>query len=447
MTLASRRALPYTACLIAFVFCAASAFAAGPSFQVLTALQGVSNGGQPWATPIADKHGNLYGTTSEGGNGPCKVGKLIFGCGVVYELSPPSAGNRWIETLLYQFQGGSDGYYPVGSLVMDASGNLYGTTESGGTANAGAVFELTPPASGSGPWTKTTIYNFLGGTAGAAPESGMIFDKAGNLYGTAFSGGICVLGASCTGVVYELSPPSSGASAWTETVIYTFQGTPDGAEPESTLVLSNGNLYGTTEVGGSTANCESGCGTVFELSPPASPGGAWTETIVHSFDAFGGDGQTPRSGLVLSETGTFYGATEFGGASVFGSVYQLVPPAAPGGTWPETVLYSFGGLDGIDPFASLVIGSDGSLYGTTMFGGNNEYGNAFKLAPPSSPGGVWTETVLVDFSHASYPIAGLTFGKGGWLYGATLGGGETDSCATGPSGQALLCGDLFRVLP
>jgi len=263
-----RTLLRFAAILIAGAIGIAPAFASG-TFQTLLALKGVSNGGQPWATPIADKSGNLYGTTSEGGNGPCTSGKITLGCGTVYELSPPVTGSEWTETLLYQFQGGDDGNYPVGGLVFDASGNLYGTTEDGGTSgSAGTVFELSPPSSGSGPWTKTTIHNFAGGTDGTNPEAGLVFDKSGNLYGTTILGGNC--NNQCGGVVYELSPPSADGEQWTETVIYNFKGSPDGSVPQSTLLFIGNNLYGTTVEGGKGGpNCglDVNCGTIFELAP------------------------------------------------------------------------------------------------------------------------------------------------------------------------------------
>ncbi len=429
-----------------------SVVAAGQGFQTLISLKGVSNGGQPWATPIVDKSGNLYGTTSEGGNGPCTDGKLILGCGTVYEVSPPVTGSQWTETLLYQFQGGTDGNFPVAGLVFDGSGNLYGTTEAGGTGDSGTVFELSPPSSGSGSWTKTTIYNFAGGAAGAYPEAGLVFDDSGNLYGTANSGGICNFEEECGGVVYELAPPATSGEPWTEILIHAFRLAPDGAGPQSTLVFVGNNLFGTTIDGGTGGpNCASdaNCGTIFELAPPSAPGGTWTEHVLHSFASVTGDGQNPRSGLVRGKSGTLYGVTEFGGTIGFGTVYQFVPPSLPGGGWTETVLFNFSDVSvGADPFPTPALGPDGSLYGTTMFGGASERGNVYRLSPPAVNGDPWVETVLYTFSSHAYPIAGLTVGKAGSLYGATLGGINDDTCATNSSGgQSLACGLLFRVLP
>lgn len=422
--------------------------AGSPTYQTLITLKGVSNGGQPWATPIVDKSGNLYGTASEGGNGAaCVFRGIAYGCGVVYKLSAPATGSQWIETLIYQFQGDADGKYPVGSLVFDAHGNLYGTTQYGGTSAAGTVFELSPPPSGSGPWTKTTIYNFPGGASGNSPVAGLIFDEAGNLYGTTSLGGTC--NAEYCGVVFELSPPAAPGAEWTETVLYSFQGTPDGGLPESTLVLSDGKLYGTTEFGGLGDYCgiSENCGIIFQLSPPSASGGTWTETILHSFSLTNDDGALPRSGLVLDSSGTLYGTTQSGGSYGLGSVYQLVPPASPTGAWSENVIYSFVYPLGEGPFGTPVIGGNGSLYGTTMAGGDREYGNVYQLTPPASPGDPWAETVLTDFNYVAYPFAGLTFGQDGWLYGATVGGDETDTCQSGLGQQSRGCGTLFRVHP
>jgi uncharacterized repeat protein (TIGR03803 family) len=410
-----------------------------------------SNGGQPVAAPIVDQAGNLYGTTSEGGVGKCSVGKWTLGCGTVYKLSPPSNGStQWNETLLYQFRDVADGEYPVGGVVFDKTGNLYGTTlYGGGSASAcGTVFELTPPASGSGPWTKMILYKFTCGADGGYPESGQTFDKAGNLYGTASWGGVCNNSYGCGGVVYELSPPTVAGDPWTETVLYTFLMSADGARPQSTpLFDASGKLYGTTILGGSAADCglTGGCGTIFQLTPSTS-GGSWTEKVLYTFGSQPYDGLEPRSGLVFAKPGIFYGVTELGGTSSRGTVYQLTAPASSGGSWSESILYSFGGSDGSGPFGAPALGTDGSIYGLTMFGGNDQ-GNVFQLAPPAVSGDPWTETSLYSFNSQEYPVAGLTLGKGGWLYGTTTGGVEQVACATSKTGQNIGCGEVFRILP
>jgi len=412
-----------------------------PSVQNLLIFNGVVNGGQPWAAPILDQAGNLYGATSEGGNGNCSEGKWTYGCGTVFKLSPPESGSKqWTETLLYQFQNSADGNYPAGGLVFDKSGNLYGTTYRGGpSATCGTVFQLTPPASGSGPWTKNILHNFTCGSDGGFPESGLVFDKVGNLYGTTTLGGNCNLTFGCAG------------DPWTETVLYAFNAGTDGFEPQSTpLFDAAGNLYGTTILGGSSAGCglDEGCGTIFQLTPPSSSGGAWTEKILHTFGTQAGDGWEPRSGLVFAKPGVFYGVTEGGGDRSLGTVYQLTAPSSSGGNWTVSVLYSFTGVDGLSPFGAPTLASNGTIYGLTSFGGSSERGNIFQLTPPVANGDPWTETSLYQFNSFAYPLGGLTLGKGGWLYGVTLGnisGGLT--CATSSTGQNRQCGEVFRVLP
>jgi uncharacterized repeat protein (TIGR03803 family) len=441
-----RTLIRFAVTLIAGALSVASALAGESTFETLLVFNGIGNGGQPWATPIVDKFGNLYGTTTSGGNGPCWARNLKLGCGIVYELSPPMSGTQWTETLLYQFQGGDDGDSPFGGLVFDDSGNLYGTTEYGGTPGYGTVFKLSPPPSGSGPWTEATIYNFPGGASGKFPVAGLIVDNSGNLYGTTWYGGTC--SAPFCGVVFELSPPSGSGNRWTQTVLHTFQGPPDGAWPESTLVFANGKLYGTTTMGGTgnALDCDENCGAIFELSPPASPGGAWTETILHSFSATPTDGGLPWGGLVPGKDGIFYGATSGGGNFGWGTVYEFAPPASPGGSWTETILYSFQGCaDGCEPYTAPVIGTDGSLYAAAQ-GVMLDQGNIFQLSPPAAAGDPWVETSLYSFINQN-TFTGLVFGKDGRLYGGAYGGLD-DNCGTlAGGGERHECGELFRISP
>ena len=189
-------------------------------------------------------------------------------------------------------------------------------------------------------------------------------------------------------------------------------------------------LYGTTVFGGAN-----GAGTVFELTPPSSPRGAWTFTILYSFSPFTifpggatGDGNGPAAGLISDATGALYGTTANGGANGYGTVFKLTPPAVAGGPWTETVLYSFtGGSDGGSPKASLIFDESGALYSTTTVGGLNGQGTVFKLTPPGVPDGAWTETVLYSFAGldvgTSPSGAGLIFDSSGALYGTTSTGG------------------------
>ena len=312
-------------------------------------------------------------------------GKILsHGLGVVLAISAvalfaTTASAAASETVLHNLNNdGTAAAYPCAGLIMDASGNFYGTTCYGGLYNAGTVFELTPNQ-GRG-WTETVLHSFGNGTDGSVPEAGLIFDANGNLYGTTSFGGI-----HDGGTAFELTP--TGGGDWTETVLRNFGGGTDGAIPFSGLVFdANGNLFGTTYQGGIHNH-----GTVFQLAP--RQGGGWTETVLHSFNNNGSDGALPEAGLVFDPAGNLYGTTSSGGIHDYGTVFELA--VAQGGGWTETILHSFNmnGSDGAFPEAGLVIDNAGNLYGTTEEGGIHlSYGTVFKLTPRD--GGGWTETIL-----------------------------------------------------
>jgi len=271
--------------------------------SVLYSFQGGSDGRFPFAPLIADRKGNLYGTTDEGGNyigSDCSE----FGCGTVFKVQPD--GNK---ITLYEFQGGSDGALSYGGVIADSAGNLYGTTGAGGDGGCGGggcgtVFKLAPDG------TETILYAFRGDTDGDEPEAGLVMDNGGNLYGTTFLGG-----AGSAGTVFEVSP--SGA----ETILYAFKRGTDGANPESALIMDkSGNLYGTTYNGGSNGCRKSGCGTVFELAPDG------TETVLYAFRKHQGQyphGQYPAGGLLLGKSGLLYGTATAGGPDNVGVVFSV----------------------------------------------------------------------------------------------------------------------------
>ncbi len=394
-----------------------------------------------------DAAGNLYGTTSSGGT---------YGAGTVFMLTPNAAKTTWTETVLYSFCAQSactDGGTPYAGLIMDVAGNLYGTTSSGGAyvdvatgagAGGGTVFELTPNAAKT-KWTETVLYSFCAQSActdGQLPVAGLIIDAMGNLYGTTQGGGNGeYIG---TGTVFMLTP-NAAKTTWTETVLYVFTGASDGEGPHASVIMDvAGNLYGTTEAGGN------GGGTVFELTPNAAKT-TWTETTLYSFvhcaQSSCPDGDTPYAGLIMDASGNLYGTTFKGGANVavfaFGStagtVFELTPNAAKT-TWTETVLYSFcasGCTDGANPYAGLIMDGSGNLYGTTLFGGANVAtsegaGTVFMLTPNAAKT-KWTETVLYSFcaqgplsgcTDGNSPFAGLFMDGSGNLYGTTYGGGD-----------------------
>jgi uncharacterized repeat protein (TIGR03803 family) len=334
--------------------------------SVLHTFTGQPDGAFPTADLVMDSSGNLYGTTSEGGDTPC-VG-TGYGCGSVFELNPSGA-----ETQLYSFNGPPDGVYPEGP-VLDAEGNLYGVTIDGGTGlchasdgvvfGCGTVYQLV-----GGQYT--SLYSLEGGARGKTPGA-LVRGPEGTLYGTAVVGGKgdCYIDAGC-GVIFELNPSGQG------TVLYSFTGGADGGLPTGLILGPGDTLYGVTEEGGNlecnTGNGDPGCGTVFKLT-------ASGETVLYAFNG-GTDGAFPDGSLVLDEAGNLYGTTAYGGdptcqaPSGCGTVFEL------DSTGQETVLYSFKGPpDGVTP-GGLVRDALGNLYGATILGGASGAGVVFKLVP------------------------------------------------------------------
>lgn len=305
---------------------------------VLYTFKNSSDGGSPQSGLIRDTAGNLYGTTEYGG---------AYGYGTVYELSSTD-----VESVLYSFKGpGGDGYYPLGPVVRDTAGNFYGTTNAGGAYALGTVYEL------SATGTETILHNFGNGTDGTYPYTGVI-RSGSTLYGTTLHGG-----TNGIGTVWKLT------SKGVETIVHSFAGgESDGAYPEGTLLLANGNFYGTTYEGGT----HSGPGIVYELTTKGA------ETVLHNFAEGAQDGGSPGAGVIRDAAGNLYGTTLFGGASNNGTVYELT-----GGDL--SVLYSFCSAlnctDGERPYSGLVRDGAGNLYGTTELGGAYGYGTVWKLTP------------------------------------------------------------------
>jgi hypothetical protein len=448
------RDLSFTAnrLLAIFVFVlvfAGSALAAGLREKVIHSFGSVPDAELPQAGLIAGQSGNLYGTSAIGGSGKC-ANVQVIGCGAVFQLTPPlTKGGAWAETILYSFGSVSyDGINPYSGLVFDAAGNLYGTTAGGGQFAHGTVFELSPPATKGGAWTETVLYSFdEPSNGGAFPSASLIFDKNGNLYGTTALGG-----QFNNGTAYELSPPATKGGAWTETVIYNFTSS-GGSAPGSGLIFDTaGNLYGTATWGGS-GTCSNGieqlgCGTVFELKPNSS--GGWREIVLYNFTG-SSDGAWPTAGVIFDAAGNLYGATSGGVPCVYGcgTVFKLEPRR--GGRWREKTLYEFhGSSDGANPVASLVQDHRGNLYGTASYGGQPFYGTVFRLSPPVKKRGAWTETTLHEFtggSDGSTPQSSLIFGPGRsgntLLYGTTSSGGTGHCPGYGISG----CGTVFSIAP
>ena len=369
-----------------------------------------------------DADGNFYGTTIDGGNVTACPG-APGGCGVVWKLAPNPDGTWGTLTVLHEFTS-ADGAYPQAGLVFDTDGNLYGTTYQGGAYKyGGVVFKLAPNPDGT--WTESVLHSFTGGADGWEPVAGLILDATGNLYGTTGGGGVLENG-NRHGVVFKLTPSSDGT--WTESVLHSFTGHADGGDgayPSARLIFGEaGNLYGTTFNGGGSTACAyyfTGCGVVFKLAP--NPDGTWTESVLYSFTGYA-DGAEPDAGLILDAAGNLYGTTYEGGYGTpgghgHGVVFELA--RNPDGNWTESVLYSFtGGADGANPVAELLFDAAGNLYSTAAAGGLQNQGTVFELTPTSSG---WSETVLRKFlGLAKGPVAPVIFDPKGNLYGTTSSG-------------------------
>jgi len=384
--------------------------------------QGPPDGQNPVSRLTFDSAGNLYGTTFFGG---------LYGFGAVYELSQngaPSCG----DTVLYSFTGGLDGGCLNNSgpiclsyVIFDSAGNLYGTTVSGGAYNGGVVFELSPHGGPTGViWTETVLHSFGGPGDGIYPTNGLILDRTGNLYGVTHAE---FYQRQTPGTVYELSP--SGGT-WTESIIYTL---PNDYDTYAGLTMDGaGNIFGSTFQ------------LVFKLSTNGK--GGWSSTVVHTFTGSPKDGAGPDDAPVLDSAGNLYGTTESGGAKNLGTVYKLVPRK--NGQWTERILYSFKGgtRDGSGPFGGVVLDAAGNIYGTTTSGGVKcGCGTIFELVAPVGKGS-YKEKVLWSFQSlngkdGANPYSSLIWDGTGKLYGTTLSGGSV--C----DGDGNGCGVVFKVTP
>jgi uncharacterized repeat protein (TIGR03803 family) len=388
-----------------------------------------SDGAYPRGDLLVDALYNIYGTTAAGGD---------TGNGAVFLLvPPPDIPQIGTLTTLYSFTGGADGSLPSGGLVEDANGAVYGTTVLDGIAGGGTVFQLVPPAQGQSGWTENTLWGFGTPGDGANPVGNLIFDPLGNLYGTTRWGG-----AFGFGTVFMLAPPVGGIGPWTETLLWSFTGGADGANPLASLILdSSGNVYGTTAAGGSAtvgtvfqlAPLNDGSGT-YELNTlwsftGGTDGGSPTGTL------FGGvvnancdQARFPYYGEPNTESQYAEGAAYVpAGGNGCGVVFDISPSG--GLPWTETVVWNFtAGLDGANPAAGLVADSAGNLYGQATEYGRAQRGDVFQLTPPSVQGNPWTETTLTSFDglkQGFYARGTPAWGLGGRLYSSTTMGGSS----------------------
>jgi uncharacterized repeat protein (TIGR03803 family) len=326
---------------------------------VLYEFTGGATGSYPAAGLTISPSGALYGSTTTGGNG------------VIFSLTPPtSAGGTWTYTVIFAFTG-SDGAFPMGNILRLSTGVLLGTTNGGGANGSGVAYELNPPSSPGNPWTEKVLHNFgpPGGSDGNTPYAGLTYFR-GVFYGTTGYGG-----TNDYGTIYSLTPPD-GVGNWTEAILYNFTNGSDGAVPYGGLTANTqGVLYGTT-----TGSGDSDGGTVFSLTAPTSNGEPWNLTVLHNFTY--ATGLRPAGNLLLiPKSGVLFGTTQNGGnpSANGGVVYQLTPPAMSGGAWTFALVGVFDIGNGASPSAGVVLGTGGVLYGTTYFGGNNYNGTVFSL--------------------------------------------------------------------
>ena len=359
------------------------------TLHVLYNFGGSSDGGDPYASLIRDAAGNLYSTFGYGGGTSFSGG--------VFKVAPDGT-----ETVLYSFTGGTDGAFPEAALIRDNAGNLYGTTTQGGSDNIGVVFKVDPSG------TETVLHSFTGGTDGVIPVGGLLRDAAGNLYGTTSQGG-----TSNDGILFKISPSGK------ETILHTFTGsTKDGKYPSYTSLLTDaqGNLYGVTEEGGSadggilyklsktgkltilhsfTGGTTDGCnvlGTPFRDAAgnfygttsscgTDNLGTVWKvnkygkEKVLHSFAGGTSDGEYPLAGVIMDAEGNLWGNTETGGATKFGTVYEISKSGH------YTLVHSFDGTDGKYPYGSFAQNAKGTIFGSALNGGTIGYGTVWKIIP------------------------------------------------------------------
>jgi uncharacterized repeat protein (TIGR03803 family) len=416
------QALSYAAAVI-FASAVLTSSTLAQTEKPIYSFQGGSDGSDLVIGVVSDSAGNLYGAINNGGT---------HNNGTVFELAPPAAGGLWTKTVLFNFPINLD-YLGINSLVIDPAGNLYGTTLYGGKYRYGMVFQLARPSQPGGLWTFAELHDFSNGLVDGAGPIGLVVGQDGSLYGFTDEGG-----TYDSGTVFQLQPPAEG-KVWKESVLYSFSslGSPIG----NPAFDNRGNLYGALFSGGIT-NCNlEQCGSIFELAPPSSQGGAWTESLVYEFTG-GGDGGQPQGSLTVDPSGSLYGVT-FYGANIF-----KLSPGIHGG-WIYSLLYTLPTQDYWRPNGALLL-DGGSLFGTTFYGGNfgcgNGCGSVYKLSPPAQSGDPWTETDLHFFQvtgDGHNPFAGVIVGKDGLLYGTTESGGLGD-CSTS---QSRGCGTVYSVIP
>lgn len=392
--------------------------------SVIYAFQGGDDGASPLGGLIADKFGNYFGATEFGGGGPCTyIG--YSGCGTIFELSPNGKGG-WTETVVYRFKGEADGLFPFAGLIFDAAGNLYGTTAGGGTnanikcpPSCGSAFELSLGAQG---WTLTVLHAFKGGEDGGGLLGGLLADNTGKLYGATYLGGTVNWGT-----FFQLIPVNG---TWKFNKLHNFKNYlsgPDGGQPNGTPLLgADGNLYGTTQHGGIY-----GGGVIYRFSQ--NKAGQWKERIVHAYGGSSKDEGADYGDFAQDSNGNLYGT---------GYRYYAYRMSLRRGEWKRTNIHFFSRSkgDGDIVFDDLMVDATGNVYGTTGAGPGVPYGKVYRL---SEQGSKWIETVLYLFQgvpDGDRPAAKLLRDASGNLWGTTIYGGTNTNCSGG-------CGTVYKLTP
>ena len=441
--------LLYFICAMQFGF-AAPARAA--TYNLIHRFEGGSDGEYPMTDMVVDSSGDVYGTTQYGGGDGCPFYSLAYiGCGTVYEFT--HSGTIYSENILYRFRGGFDGGYVSSGLTRDPTGTFYGVTSNGGftvtcknayARGCGTVFELAPNGSG---YAERPIYRFRNDTDGFLPSGTLAEDASGALYGTAYRGGVaCSLGPTGCGVIFKLAP--NGQGGFTFSVLYHFAGKRDGATPVGGLTLgANGVLYGVTLEGGSNKPCYApppprrlGCGVLYRLRPGPS---GYTEDVLYRFRGYE-DGAQPRARPLIGRDGTLYGTTLYGAAGFSncriqygcGTMYELQPSGT--GFKKSTLIDYSWTLSGSSPIAGLTMDSNGALLATAQLAGPGHGGTLFEFDANGGPGALTMLYAFTGQADGYNPGSTLVQGSDGTLYGTTLGGGNGSRCDQ-------MCGTFFSI--
>jgi uncharacterized repeat protein (TIGR03803 family) len=407
--------------------------AAATSFTTLFAFPGGSNGADPFAAVTQGPDGALYGTTQLGGGGLC-----AGTCGTIFKLTPPHRTSaRWSWTLLNSFGGsnfGAGGGFPEGGPALGTDGSLYVVQTVAGLSSCGFcgdVYKLTLTGHPGEPWTITNIYPFGTGIDAAYPWNPLIEGADGAFYGLSQQGGDPNCFSGGCGALFKLRPPASPGGSWKASVVY--RETSAGFLPNPGLTQFQGAFYYTSS---GHAGDLSGCGSVSRIAP--KPGGGWRNEVLFAFRCPPPATFFPMYG-VLVERGMIFGTID---GTSGGWVFALTPPPRPGARWDMKILHEFpksGNTDGSSPTGAVVAGAHGMIFGATSLGGSQNCGTVWQLTPPAAAGGRWTEQILHDFQNGAdgcFP-ASISPGKGGVLYGTTQGkkGGEVPN------------GTVFEIVP